>query len=86
MFLFFYCNIRSERELMETIPERIDWLWFFGYNLDSDIPNHSVLSKARKRWGQDVFRQFFERIKKVLLMEQIYSWTQALSMQMPHIK
>jgi transposase len=21
-------NVRSERELMDTIPERLDWLWF----------------------------------------------------------
>jgi len=61
LLLVFY-NVRSERELMETIPERLDWLWFLGYDLDSDIPNHSVLSKARKRWGVEVFRSFFERI------------------------
>jgi transposase len=47
---------------METIPERLDWLWFLGYDIDSDIPNHSVLSKARKRWGVEVFKRFFERI------------------------
>jgi len=34
---------------METVPERIDWLWFLGYNFDSVIPDHSVLSKARTR-------------------------------------
>jgi len=27
MFLLFY-NDRSERELMETLPERLDWLCF----------------------------------------------------------
>ena len=27
-------------------PERLDWLWFCEYDLDSDLPNHSVLSKA----------------------------------------
>jgi len=43
-------------------PERIDWLWFLGYDLDSTIPNHSVLSKARKRWGVEVFQSFFERV------------------------
>jgi uncharacterized protein (UPF0179 family) len=41
---------------------RLDWLWFLGYDLDSEVPNHSVLSKARARWGADVFRDFFERI------------------------
>ena len=61
LLLVFY-NVRSERELMETLPERIDWLWFLGYDLDTELPNHSVLSKARKRWGVEVFRGFFERI------------------------
>ncbi len=61
LLLVFY-NVRSERELIETLPERIDWLWFLGYDLDTVLPNHSVLSKARKRWGVEVFRGFFERI------------------------
>jgi IS5 family transposase len=47
---------------MATLPERLDWLWFLGYDLDSDIPNHSILSKARKRWGVQLFKSFFERI------------------------
>jgi len=61
MLLIFY-NVRSERELVLTIPERLDWLWFLGYDLDDEIPNHSVLSKARARWGVDAFKTFFERI------------------------
>ena len=28
MLLLILYNIRSERELMNTIPERLDWLWF----------------------------------------------------------
>lgn len=62
LFLLVAYNVRSERELMLTVPERLDWLWFLGYTLDSDIPNHSVLSKARRKWGVEVFRRFFERI------------------------
>lgn len=62
MLLLVLYNVRSERELMETIPERMDWLWFLGYTLISSVPDHSVLSKARKRWGEDVFKHFFERI------------------------
>ncbi|MFC1817080.1 transposase [Thermodesulfobacteriota bacterium] len=41
LLLIFY-NVRSERELAITIPERLDWLWFLDYDLDYDIPNHSV--------------------------------------------
>ena len=62
MLLLVLYNVRSERELMATLPERLDWLWFLGLDLDSEIPNHSVLSKARKRWGVELFRSFFERI------------------------
>jgi transposase len=62
MLLFFLYEIRSERELMEIIPERLDWLWFLGYDLEDEIPNHSVLSKARARWGARAFKRFFERI------------------------
>lgn len=62
MLLLVLYNVRSERELMETVPERLDWLWFLGYELDTEIPDHSVLSKARKRWGTEVFKEFFERV------------------------
>lgn len=62
MLLLVFYNVRSERELIDTLPERIDWLWFLGYDFDSEIPNHSVLSKARKKWGVDIFQDFFERI------------------------
>jgi len=62
MLLLVFYNVRSERELIDTLPERIDWLWFLNYDLDSEIPNHSVLSKARKKWGVDIFQSFFERI------------------------
>ncbi|MBW2040308.1 MAG: transposase, partial [Deltaproteobacteria bacterium] len=62
MVLLVLYNVRSERGLMLTIPERLDWLWFLGYDLDDEIPNHSVLSKARSRWGIKAFRSFFERI------------------------
>ena len=56
MLLLVFYNVRSERELVATIPERLDWLWFLGYDLDSEVPNHSVLSKARRRWGPDTPR------------------------------
>lgn len=62
MLLLLLYNVRSERELMETLPERLDWLWFLGYDLDTEIPDHSVLSKARRRWGVAVFKSLFERM------------------------
>jgi len=62
MLLLVLYNVRSERELMKTIPMRLDWLWFLGHDIDSEVPDHRVLSKARGRWGVEAFRGFFERI------------------------
>ena len=61
MFLLFHENVRSERELVRRLPERLDWLWFLGYGLDDAAPNHSVLSKARARWGGELFEELFVR-------------------------
>lgn len=52
MFLVFFDDVASERELMKIIAEGLDYLWFLGFGLDDEIPDHSVLSKARARWGR----------------------------------
>ena len=62
MFLLFYENVKSERTLMRKLPLRMDWLWFCDYDFDEDTPDHSVLSKARSRWGPDIFESFFMNI------------------------
>jgi transposase len=61
MLLLFLDDVRSERELMRIVPLRLDYLWFLGYGLEDEIPHHSVLSKARKRWGAEVFERLFAR-------------------------
>lgn len=61
MLLLVLYDVSSERQLMQALPMRIDWLWFLGYELDSDLPGHSVLSKARRRWGSEVFARLFQQ-------------------------
>ena len=61
MLLLFVDDVRSERELMRIVPLRLDYLWFLGYGLEDEIPRHSILSKARKRWGAQVFERLFVR-------------------------
>jgi len=73
MFLLFYDNVASERELMNVIPERLDYLWFLGYGLDDEIPDHSVLSKARRRWGRAVFERLFIRTIEPCVMAGLVS-------------
>ena len=61
MLLLFLDDVRSERELMRVVPLRIDYLWFLGFGLEDAVPDHSVLSKARARWGSEAFARVFER-------------------------
>lgn len=52
-------GITSERRLMQEVQVNLAYRWFLGYDLDETIPDHSVLSKARVRFGMDVFESFF---------------------------
>jgi transposase len=61
MLLLFLDDVKSERELMRIIPLRLDYLYFLGYGLEDSVPDHSVLSKARQRWGKEVFERLFVR-------------------------
>lgn len=53
-------GITSERRLMREIQVNMAYRWFLGYDLDETIPDHSVLTKARARFGMDVFEHFFK--------------------------
>jgi transposase len=54
-------GITSERRLMDEIQVNLAYRWFLCYDLDEQIPDHSVLSKARVRFGLEVFEGFFQR-------------------------
>ncbi len=45
---------------MREIQVNMAYRWFLGYDLDETIPDHSVLSKARARFGMEVFENFFK--------------------------
>src|SRR4030095_5941487 len=36
--------------------------WYLGYDLDEALPDHSSLTRIRKRYGQAVFRRFFQGV------------------------
>jgi len=55
-------NIRSERKLVEEISLNLAYRWYIGYDLDEEIPNHSIFSKARTRFGRKLFLEIFEKI------------------------
>jgi len=58
-------NITSERRLCEEASLNLAWRWFLGYELDEPLPDHSVLSKARNRFGVRVYEKFFRHIVRL---------------------
>jgi transposase len=61
LLLAYLYNVPSIRELMRQIDDRLSFRWFIGYDLDETIPDHSVISKALRRFGPALFRELFER-------------------------
>jgi transposase len=55
-------GITSERRLADELRLNLAFMWFVGYDLDERPPDHSVLSKARARFGLTVYEAFFAEI------------------------
>jgi transposase len=55
-------DLRSERQLMGVVADRLSIRWYLGYDLHEPLPDHSTLTRIRERYGLEVFRAFFERI------------------------
>jgi transposase len=60
--VMFFEGLRSERQLMRVVADRLSVRWYLGYDLDEPLPDHSSLTRIRERFGLSVFRSFFERI------------------------
>jgi transposase len=60
--VMFFEGIRSERQLMQVVADRLSLRWYLGYALDEELPDHSSLTRIRQRLGIDVFQRFFEQI------------------------
>lgn len=55
--VMFFEGIRSERQLMQVVADRLSLRWYLGYDLDERLPDHSSLTKIRERYGLSVFRR-----------------------------
>lgn len=62
LMLGYLYNITSERQLMRDVQVNLAYRWYLGYDLDEEIPNHSILSKARRRLGAEFFEHLFSFI------------------------
>jgi transposase len=52
-------GIRSVRELMREVQVNLAYRWFIGYRLEETLPDHSTLSRALERFGDEVFNRLF---------------------------
>jgi transposase len=57
-------GITSERRLADECRLNLAFMWFLGYDLDERPPDHSVLSKARARFGVTVYQAFFAEVAR----------------------
>lgn len=55
-------DIRSERRLVEEVRLNLAYRWYVGYDLDEEVPDHSIFTKARARFGKELFLEIFEEI------------------------
>ncbi len=60
--VLFFEGLRSERQLMRVVADRLSLRWYVGYDLGERLPDHSSLTKIRERYGVETFRRFFEEI------------------------
>src|SRR5687767_9696818 len=60
--VMFFEGIRSERQLTATASLNLAHRWYLGYPLDETLPDHSSLTRIRRRLGVDIFGRFFEKV------------------------
>jgi transposase len=47
--ILFFESLRSERQLMQVVADRLSLRWYLGYDLSEALPDHSSLSRIRQR-------------------------------------
>jgi transposase len=58
----FFEGLRSERQLMRAVSDRLSVRSYLGYNLFEPLPDHSSLTRIRETFGLSLIGRFFERI------------------------
>src|ERR687891_243935 len=55
--ILFFEGLRSERQLLRVVADRLSLRWYLGYDFGDELPHHSSLTRLRERYGLDVFRR-----------------------------
>jgi transposase len=75
--ILFFEGLRSERQLLRVVADRLSLRWYLGYDLTEPLPDHSSLTRIRERYGLEVFRRFFEVVVEQCLVAGLV-WGQEL--------
>src|SRR3954451_4294323 len=75
--VLFFEGLRSERQLMRVVADRLSLRWYLGYDLTEPLPDHSSLTRIRERYGLAVFRRFFEVVVEQCIAARLV-WGQEL--------
>jgi transposase len=75
--ILFFEGLRSERQLLQVVADRLSLRWYLGYDLTEPLPDHSSLTRIRDRYGLEIFRRFFDVIVEQCLQAGLV-WGQEL--------
>jgi transposase len=81
--VMFFEDLRSERQLMRVVSDRLSLRWYLGYDLNEPLPDHSSLTRIRERFGLEVFRRFFERIVQECFAAGLWCGAKSCSLRPP---
>lgn len=59
MLAGFFEGIVHDRKLMERAQTDLAFRWFAGFALHERVPDHSSLTRIRRRWGAEQFKRIF---------------------------
>ena len=55
--VLFFEGLRSERQLLQVVADRLGLRWYLGYDLSEPLPDHSSLSRLRPARNQALPRE-----------------------------
>lgn len=66
-------NLKSNRKIINHVSMRLDLLYFIGYDIDEELPWHSTLSRTRNLYGEDVFKDLFQKVLSLCVSKGMVS-------------
>jgi transposase len=71
MLAGFLLGIVHDRRLMREAQVNLAIRWFVGYGLHEVLPDHSSLTRIRRRWGAERFRRIFDHTVQACMAAKI---------------